>query len=285
MWVCAWPLTPISRPRSWCARGATNTRGLQKWSKATPGGAPKGRPTPQSSAPARTPPPSITTSSRAKSKTATSWYSMSAHNTPATPRTSLAPFPPTANTRRGSANSTKLSLKRKTPQSPPSSLGWTFAARARRTSTRLPTTTSTPTETIADVAVIRNLIEKYAKSVDAADTALAGEVWLDSPDVSFIHPLGHEHGFEQIKQNVYTRLMGEMFLERKLSVHDVSVHVYGDAAWAEFYWDFVARVRKDGSPLTTHGRETQLYQKIQGRWRLVHVHYSCMPVTAERQGF
>jgi methionine aminopeptidase/ketosteroid isomerase-like protein len=140
-------------------------------------------------------------------------------------------------------------------------------------------------ETPADTGAIRSLIEKYAKSVDSADTALAAEVWLDSPDVSFIHPLGHEHGFEQIKQNVYTRLMGEMFSERKLSVRDVSVHVYGDAAWAEFYWDFAAKFRKDGSPLTTYGRETQLYQKIKGRWRLVHVHYSGMPVARERQGF
>jgi Xaa-Pro aminopeptidase len=142
-----------------------------------------------------------------------------------------------------------------------------------------------PAQTAADSAAIRSLIEKYAKSVDGADTALAAEVWLDAPDVSFIHPLGHEHGFEQIKQNVYTRLMGETFSERKLSVRDVSVHVYGDAAWAEFYWDFAAKFRKDGSPLATHGRETQLYQKEQGRWRLVHVHYSGMPVTAERQGF
>jgi Xaa-Pro aminopeptidase len=140
-------------------------------------------------------------------------------------------------------------------------------------------------EPAADSSAIRGLIEKYAKSIDAADTALAAEVWLDSPDVSFIHPLGHEHGFEQIKQNVYTRLMGEMFSERKLSLHDVSVHVYGDAAWAEFYWDFAAKFRKNGSPLTTYGRETQLYQKMQGRWRLVHVHYSAMPVTVERQGF
>jgi len=131
---------------------------------------------------------------------------------------------------------------------------------------------------------IKNLIGKYAKSVDDSDTALAAEVWLDSPDVSFIHPLGHEHGFEQIKQNVYKHLMGETFSERKLSVHDIVVHVYGDAARAEFYWDFTAKFRKDGSPLTTHGRETQLYQKIQGRWRLVHVHYSGMPVAAERQG-
>jgi Xaa-Pro aminopeptidase len=137
-------------------------------------------------------------------------------------------------------------------------------------------------EKSADGDAIRSLIEKYAKSVDGADTALAAEVWLDAPDVSFIHPLGHEHGFEQIKQNVYTRLMGETFSERKLTVHDVSVHVYGDAARAEFYWDFAAKFRKDGSPLTTHGRETQFYQKAQGQWRLVHVHYSGMPVTGER---
>jgi ketosteroid isomerase-like protein len=140
-------------------------------------------------------------------------------------------------------------------------------------------------ETLADSGAIQNLIEKYAKSIDDADTTLAAQIWLDSPDVSFIHPLGHEHGFQQIKQNVYTHLMRETFSERKLSVHDVSVHVYGDAARAEFYWDFAAKFRKDGSPLTTHGRETQLYQKVQGRWRLVHVHYSGMPVTGERQGF
>jgi ketosteroid isomerase-like protein len=140
-------------------------------------------------------------------------------------------------------------------------------------------------ETGADSGAIRSLIDKYAKSIDAADTTRGAEVWLDSPNVSFIHPLGHEHGFEQIKQNVYTRLMGETFSERKLSVHDLSIHVFGDSAWAEFYWDFAAKFRKDGSPLTTHGRETQLYHKIQGRWRLVHVHYSGMPGTAERQGF
>src|SRR6266704_3178543 len=144
---------------------------------------------------------------------------------------------------------------------------------------------NSPAESSADSSVIHSLIEKYAKSVDGADTALAAEVWLDSPDVSFIHPLGHEHGFEQIKQNVYMHLMGDTFSERKLSVHDVSVHLYGDAAWAEFYWDFAAKFRKDSSPLTTHGRETQLYRKEHGRWRLVHVHYSGMPATGERQGF
>ena len=132
---------------------------------------------------------------------------------------------------------------------------------------------------------IKSVIAKYAKSVDAADTNMASQVWLDSPQASFIHPLGHEHGFEEIKQNVYKRLMGETFSERKLSVHDVAVQMLGDAAVAEFYWDFSAKFRKDGSPITTHGRETQVYRKTPDGWRLVHAHYSGMPVAAERQGF
>ncbi len=46
---------------------------------------------------------------------------------------------------------------------------------------------------------IERLLAKYMKSVESADTALAAEVWSQSADVSFIHPLGHEHGFSQIK--------------------------------------------------------------------------------------
>jgi ketosteroid isomerase-like protein len=137
----------------------------------------------------------------------------------------------------------------------------------------------------SDADEIRRNIAKYAKSIDDADPTVASQVWSDSPDVSFIHPLGHEHGLAQIEQNVYKHLMGETFSERKLTPRDISVHVYGDAAWAEFYWDFAAKFRKDGSPITTHGRETQIYHKEKGAWRLVHVHYSGMPVTEERQGF
>src|SRR5690242_5081669 len=46
-----------------------------------------------------------------------------------------------------------------------------------------------------DVKVIKDLIAKYAKSVDDADTTLAAKVWSNSADVSFIHPRGHERGW------------------------------------------------------------------------------------------
>jgi len=152
--------------------------------------------------------------------------------------------------------------------------------RARNTET-LPRTlagTSRP-DASAESGEIKDLIAKYALSIDEADTGLASQIWLDSPEVSFIHPLGHEHGVDQIKNDVYRHLMGDTFSERRLSTHDIAVHVHGDSAWVEFYWDFTAKYRKNGSTVTTHGRETQVYWKEQGRWRLVHVHYSAMPIT------
>jgi ketosteroid isomerase-like protein len=136
-----------------------------------------------------------------------------------------------------------------------------------------------------DVKAIKNLIAKYAKSVDDADTALAAKVWSDSPDVSFIHPRGHERGWKEVKENVYEKLMGKTFSERKLAVKDVEVKMYGDSAVATFYWDFVAKVRGDGSALKTQGRETQVYYKGERGWALVHVHYSGMPVKGKREGF
>ncbi len=137
----------------------------------------------------------------------------------------------------------------------------------------------------ADIDSIQHLIADYAKAVDTADVKLVAQIWSNSPEASFIHPQGHEHGLDQVEQHVFRQLMGEAFSERTLSIKNVSIHVYRDTAWAEFYWDFNAKFRKDGTALATKGRETQIYHKEQGRWRLVHVHYSGMPVTQERSGF
>ncbi len=123
---------------------------------------------------------------------------------------------------------------------------------------------------------IRQLIAKYAAAVDAADIKLAGQVWDNSPDVSFIHPLGQAHGWDEVK-GFFTDIMGGMFSERKLTPREIKVHVYGDSAWSEFNWHFTATQKKDGAKVQSDGRETQIYRKNGNRWVLVHVHYSGMP--------
>jgi ketosteroid isomerase-like protein len=133
-------------------------------------------------------------------------------------------------------------------------------------------------------AAIKELIAKYAEvvNVEPVDINLASQVWLNSPDVSLIFPLGEERGWEQVKQNFYENTMGALFFERKLTPGDITVHAYGgDSAWAEFSWRFVAKLRKNGSTVETRGRETQIYRKIgPDRWALIHVHYSAAPAAS-----
>jgi ketosteroid isomerase-like protein len=124
---------------------------------------------------------------------------------------------------------------------------------------------------------IRQQLAKYTAALDAADVNLASQVWRTSSDVSFIHPAGHAHGWEEIKQ--FYNFFGTAFSDRQLTVRDVSIHVDGNGAWVEFYWHFKAKQRNDGAPVETDGRETQVYSKVGNRWQLVHVHYSSPAVT------
>ncbi len=128
----------------------------------------------------------------------------------------------------------------------------------------------------AEDARIRQLIADYAAAVGAADVKLAAQVWDTWADVSFIHPLGEAHGWDEVK-TFFTDVMGGMFSRRKLTPRDIRVHVAGDSAWSEFHWHFTATQKKDGAEVQTDGRETQIYRRAGNRWMLVHVHYSAMP--------
>jgi len=134
------------------------------------------------------------------------------------------------------------------------------------------------------IVEIHKLIEDYANSVDRLDRELAKSIWSQTEDISFIQPRGHQKGFEEVWKTFYLRAMGA-FSKRELRIKDVSIRLLGDnSAWGDFYWDFYATF-KDGKKIHGTGRETQVWKKEQGVWKIVHVHYSNMPVTGEREGF
>jgi ketosteroid isomerase-like protein len=135
-----------------------------------------------------------------------------------------------------------------------------------------------PAESTQAADAIRQQITKYLEALNAADIGLASQVWETSRDISFINPAVHSHGWDEVK-GVY-QYFGSAFSERKLTARDISVHVYGDSAWAEFTWHFDAKQKDNGAAVQTDGRETQVYRKLDGnRWALVHVHYSNMLAT------
>lgn len=134
---------------------------------------------------------------------------------------------------------------------------------------------ATAADTRAEKDVLR-MLEAYRDSIiHADDISRAQAVWLADPGVSFIHPRGHERGWEQIKNNFYRRIMSETFSRRDLRlVGAPAIRVCGDAALVEFDWRFTATRRKDGALRQSSGRESQVYVRTPKGWKLVHAHYS-----------
>jgi len=134
------------------------------------------------------------------------------------------------------------------------------------------------TGNVADVQRIQTTIRDYKTSIDNLDLDLARKIWSAGPEVTLIHPRGTEHGLDQVLQNFYGNIMGTL-AKRELLPDAADVHVYNDTAWSEFTWTFHATMKNGGPQITTKGRETQIYHKEKGAWRIVHVHYSGMPAT------
>lgn len=140
------------------------------------------------------------------------------------------------------------------------------------------------TEEVSGSAEHIALLEDYVETVNNLDIELAKAIWSQRQPVTFIQPRGHQRGFEQIEQNFYLGAMAN-FSERNLTLKNLSVHSLSeDTAWAEFYWDFEATFT-DGTPLTSSGRESQVWVREDDGWKIVHVHYSGMPTQEARQGF
>ena len=136
---------------------------------------------------------------------------------------------------------------------------------------------------LPDSVFFNSLINHYIHSIEQADTVLALKIWSPTSEISFMNPRGTEYGWNGIK-NIY-KMFHDSFSARKLSFYDLKFSYYGDVSWVTFYWIFDATLKSDNTAVQTKGRETQIWRKINYEWRLVHVHYSGMPVTSEVQGF
>ena len=156
----------------------------------------------------------------------------------------------------------------------------TLVACDRDTKTRNDNQTISKTDSLE----IRQVLQEYTESINNADSVLGSKLFSQTGEVSFIHPRGHERGWKQIEHSIY-KFFGDAFSTRDLKASDVKITVYDNTAWLEFYWTFNATFKHDNSPLQTSGRETQVLRKSDGAWKIVHIHYSPMPVTGDREGF
>jgi ketosteroid isomerase-like protein len=123
---------------------------------------------------------------------------------------------------------------------------------------------------------IQQLLDTYFKSVNAADVTLASTIWLQSPDIVVVTPLGRTEGWDSVQRDLYVDFLQKAFLERDLRPSNVRIHVNGNSAWAVFDWSFTAKLA-NGQPFASKGRESHVYEKTDRGWRITHLHYSGLP--------
>jgi ketosteroid isomerase-like protein len=120
---------------------------------------------------------------------------------------------------------------------------------------------------------VRQVLERYLESVKKADLAIASQVWRQGPETSAVIPLGRFTGWESVRDGVYVNFLQKAFVERDLRPDNLAITVSGDSAWAVFDWTFNGKL-PDGQSYSSKGWESHVYQKTEGRWVIVHLHYS-----------
>lgn len=123
---------------------------------------------------------------------------------------------------------------------------------------------------------VRARLNDYLTMVSDLDMNIAEGLWDKNNDgISIIAPRGQYFGYESIKNDFFLRAFSH-FKSRKLSSLSEVINVYGNSANVQLYWKFETETM-EGEKSVGRGRETLIFEKISGTWRLVHVHYSVMP--------
>jgi ketosteroid isomerase-like protein len=127
-----------------------------------------------------------------------------------------------------------------------------------------------------DRADIEQVFDKYVQSLNTMDVTLASQVWLHSPDLLVVTPVGRFTGWDSVARDIYGNSMLKELSERNVEASNVSIVVAGDAAWVVFDFVFTAK-QPDGQPFVSQGWESHGYLRTADGWRIAHLHYSLAP--------
>ena len=101
-----------------------------------------------------------------------------------------------------------------------------------------------------DRADVEQVFSKYLRSLTAADVALASQVWLQSPDVLVVTPIGRFQGWDGVKA-IWAKRRRSSRSGRFRPATSASPW-QGDAAWLVFDFVFTAKLA-DGKALHAKG--------------------------------
>lgn len=118
--------------------------------------------------------------------------------------------------------------------------------------------------------------ERFYAALEDADLAIMEDIWLAADWVMCVHP-GWEPiaGWEGVRDS--WRRIFENTSGMSVTPSDLRLHITGDLAWVSCTENLVVFLESSPTPVTAATTATNLFQRIDGRWLMIHHHASSMP--------
>ena len=134
--------------------------------------------------------------------------------------------------------------------------------------------TGVKAQSAADSTAIHQLVNDYVRTINTGDAELVNRIWMHDDHVSFIGPMGRFSTYNEIRDNFVIGIFATKFTDKNLRETSLRMNFTSpETAWVEFEWEFDATRKEDGGHHHTLGRETQIMRKVNGTWKLEHIHY------------
>ncbi|MEM9509690.1 MAG: nuclear transport factor 2 family protein [Cyanobacteria bacterium P01_E01_bin.35] len=130
------------------------------------------------------------------------------------------------------------------------------------------------TANIQEKYEFQQLIEQTHAAWNSHNSDALSEFYDKDADLIFYDALPMQYqGWNNYKQGIQENLFDKMPKFILSANDDLHLTLRDDLAWTTFTWHLSAELN-DGTPIETDGRQTDIWEKSNGEWEIVHEHIS-----------
>lgn len=129
---------------------------------------------------------------------------------------------------------------------------------------------------LSDIEAVEQVNERFYRALEKADLDEMTAVWLHAEWVKCVHP-GWDLliGWERVRASWEAIFAGGTGM--RVAAEEVEVRVEGDFALVSCYERLAVFTDRSSAPTAVRTTATNLFQRVEGAWRMIHHHASSVP--------
>ena len=128
---------------------------------------------------------------------------------------------------------------------------------------------------MSDTEQIQQIVQSYITAIHTQDKDSFLSLWTGNKADTLISLTSVFHGDEAIYQDFLIDKIQACYSYIELFADHIDIHqIDEENAIVIFSYHTVCRLRETGEDYGIEGIETQVFRKVSGQWKLLHIYYS-----------